>query len=368
MSRGGDPTEFLQEREMNRNPVLGISAFKVPESNVFLMTRFRKAPYHQAASDAISEAVGTFGLELVRADNPNIHVDDSLLWTKVQFCMEACHHGVALFETIDETDLNPDVSLELGYMMALERKYLVLKEERLRKLHSDLCGHLYKTFDCFRIQPTILAHVADWLKEIGVRKHDNEKLVVFVSYGGQDRCAIAKAITNHLFEGHKFALNYRIESRAAAIPSGSTAASTAIQVVEDRLGRDYLSGHRPRKAGVAFLFEADLILATDERVLAMLLEKFKSFPGTDEELDLVRDEIKQKTFLLSEFFGGSGRIDDPFNKPRPYYEECFDTLYRLISDGLPRLADFLERDAPHRRKLRSVSFGDGSLSGTMEVQ
>jgi hypothetical protein len=55
---------------MDENPVLRLPSFKVPESNVFLMTRFRNTPYHQAISEAVTEAVHAYGLELVRADNP----------------------------------------------------------------------------------------------------------------------------------------------------------------------------------------------------------------------------------------------------------------------------------------------------------
>ncbi len=354
---------------MNDNPVLQLSMFRVPESNVFLMTRFQTQPYHQEISDAVAEAVRAFGLALVRADDPNL--PEGILWQKVQSCMESCHYGVAIFEDIDERDFNPSVSLELGYMMARGRDYLLLKERRLKRLPTDLCGHLYKEFDSFRIRSTILAQLADWFKSNGVRKRDTEKLVVFVSYGGTDRCAIATAITHHLLLQDNCTLNFRVESRAAFNPSGSTAARTGVEVVQSRLAEDRLGQHRPRKAGPAFLFEADLILATDHQVLSKLRELYQSYPGTDEEQRIVRDEIQQKSHLISNFFGGVGEIDDPYPDrgdaaSRQAYEQCFDDLYQRISGGLPALTAFLEKYDPPRPGLRTVNFGDRTLLGTAQ--
>jgi len=93
--------------------------------------------------------------------------------------------------------------------------------------------------------------------------------------------------------------------------------------------------------------------------------------GGDVDQQLVRDEIRQKSYLLSEFFGGSGAIDDPHpdyedSESRRKYEKCFDELYRLISRGLSALTDFLERDDPHT--LRTVSFGVRRLFGTTEAE
>ncbi len=355
---------------MNDNPVLRLGTFKVPESNVFLMTRFRQTPYHEAISQAVAEGVRAFGLELVIANNPNLA--EHMLWTKVKFCLEACHFGIAIFEVIDEADFNPNVSLELGYMMALQREFLLLKEKRLRNLPTDLCGHLYKEFDSFNIRPTILGRIADWLKPIRVRKLDSEKLIVYVSYGGIDRCAIAKAITHDLLTKSQFTLDCRIESRAAFNPSVPGAAKTAIEIEQSRLGSDWLSRHRPRRADAAFLFEADLILASDDQTLSKLRDAYKVYPGTEQDRCLVRDEIQQKSHLISTFFGGTGDIDDPYPdhgdaESRRKYNKCFDELHFLISKGLLKLTEFLERGDVPRAELRTISFGDRTLFGTTSV-
>jgi len=354
---------------MLENPLFKVQPFIVPESNLFLMTRFRKTKHHRVLSDAVSAGVHAFGLEFVRADNPNLPGNE--LWTKVQFCMEGCHFGVAVFEDFDEPYFNPNVSLELGYMISLRRECLLLKEKRLRKLPADLVGYLYKEFDFRNVTPTVLGQVAEWLKSTGVRKRDHEKLIIFVSWGGQDRCAMAKAITNHLLEKETFT-GVRVESRAAFHSTGARAAKTAIEVVQNGLEKNWLEAHRPRRAGVAFLFEADLILAADRTILNRLLTLFEDYPSSNSDRRIVRDEIQQKTHLISEFFGGTGDIEDPSPDhedaaSRRKYERCFDDLYDRITKGFSTLVTFLEKKSPAATKLRTVSFGKHHLIGTTEV-
>ena len=61
--------------------------------------------------------------------------------------------------------------------------------------------------------------MADWLKEIGARKRDGERLVVFVSTGGTCRCAIAKVIVEQLLSPTKELGRIRVESRAMHGPT-----------------------------------------------------------------------------------------------------------------------------------------------------
>jgi protein-tyrosine-phosphatase len=345
------------------NPVL--IQFKVPESNVFLMTRFRDTPHHSAISAAVADGIAAFGLELVRADNPNWTAPT--LWERVECCLEACHFGVAIFESIDQQDFNPNVFLELGYLMALKRQCLLLKEQRLRGLPADLGGHLYKSFDSMDIRTTILGQVADWLKEVGVRKRDGEVVIVFVSNGGTCRCALAKAVTRSLLHPDKEWAEVRVESRAIGNPPQATAAKTAIRVAERALKQDWLSDHSPRRAGSGFLYEADLILATDRRVLDRLRNASDNYPGTEEDKALVRDEIRSKSHLLTEFFGGSGDVEDPWPDKKDKassrrYEARVKEIQELISGHLSTLTDWLQRRPSNSAMKRQVAFGSRRLS------
>ena len=57
--------------------------------------------------------------------------------------------------TIDEHEFSPNIAFELGYMRALNRQCVILKETRLKSLPSDLCAEAYKEFDCMNISDTI---------------------------------------------------------------------------------------------------------------------------------------------------------------------------------------------------------------------
>jgi protein-tyrosine-phosphatase len=347
---------------MESNPVL--KRFKVPESNLFLMTRFRETQYHKEISQAIGSSVGAFGLEFVRADDANWSA--LTLWDRVHFCIDACRFGVAVFETIDEDNFNPNVSFELGWMLALDRKCLLLKEKSLRSLPSDLCGHMYKEFDSRDITSTVSGQLADWMKEVGVRKRDGEKLVVFVSEGGTCRCAMAKAITESLLRRGKQKQPIRVESRAIN-PILSAATQAAMTTIKQITGSDLLREHHPRRAGVAFLFEADLILAMDRDVLGEIVAAYRAYPGTNADRAAIRDCIRRKSFLVNEFFGDTGDVKDPFPDDGDEasllkYGSCGKHLHGLISGRLDAITTFLSTPVPKEGARQTVALGTRQLT------
>lgn len=339
------------------NPVL--SHYVVPESNLFLMTRFAKTEQLDAISTAVAQSVGAFGLEFIRADDTSF--SGNYLWQRVEQCMQAATFGVAVFDNLDKPEINPNISLELGYMLALGHKCLLLKEKRLPALMADLQGFLHKEFDAENTTATVLGAMADWLREVGVRKAAKERLIVFVSGGGTCRCAMAKAITRHLIGSAKSERPFRIESRAAFNVSRPTATKTAIEVVKQNLGQDCLSEHRPRRMGVGFLYEADLILATDQSVLDSVRALSESYPGSEADRRTVKEQIGGKSQLLTEFFGSRGDVPDPWpddgdEASTRRYEDCFATLHGLIAPNLEKLKDKRTISPP-------LAFGTALLSG-----
>jgi protein-tyrosine-phosphatase len=344
---------------VSANPVLKL--YPVPASNVYLMTRFADTEHHNAISKAVAQAVRAFGLEFVRADDPDVPGDD--LWQKVELCMQACEYGVAVYETIDKPDFNPNVSIELGYMLGQRRQCLLLKEKRLPTLPVNLGGFLHKEFDAANVDTvnaTVLGQVANWLREIGVRKRRHEKIIVFVSGGGTCRCAMSKAITKHLLG--KYKNPFRVESRAAFHPSRPSATDAAIHAASQTLGEDLLSDHRPRRMGVGFLYEADLILATDQLVLGEVRNLHTLYPGSEDDKAQVKKEINRKSHLLTEFFGAKGDIVDPWpdrgdDASKAKYQACMQTLHDLIAPNVDRLLKSRPPPPP-------LAFGTATLSGS----
>ncbi len=173
--------------DIPENPVL--FDYPNPRLNAFLMMRFREDQQYQTILESLRQSLRYYGVNGLRADDKSYA--GSLL-ANVKSYIDACSLGVAVFEQIDEADFNPNVSLELGYMMALGRPVLLLKEQHLKTLPTDIVGQLYRTFDIFDIESTIRQSVHDWLRDVGIAKSSPQKLILFVSYGGTCRCAMAK--------------------------------------------------------------------------------------------------------------------------------------------------------------------------------
>jgi len=101
------------------------------------MIRFRESKQHEAITKAISSVLTEYTLNLVRADWKYYHNE---LWTNVKYFMDNSLYGIAVFEQIHDQDTNPNVRFELGYMIAQEKKCLILKEKHVPMLQSDSPG------------------------------------------------------------------------------------------------------------------------------------------------------------------------------------------------------------------------------------
>lgn len=134
----------------------------------FIMMRFGNTSAHERIIEGIRLAFAPSGLEAVRADERDYHTD---LLFNIQTCMHGCGFGVAVFERIEEESFNPNVSFEVGYMMAMRKPVCLLKDRTLKTLHADLAGKLYKVFDSQDPVASIQTALSLWLvdKRLGYR-------------------------------------------------------------------------------------------------------------------------------------------------------------------------------------------------------
>lgn len=225
----------------------------------------------------------------------------------------------------------------------------------------------FKVPDSRNVTDTILGQVADWFQAIGVRKRDGERLVVFVSTGGTCRCAMAKALTLHLLSKAKQDFRIRVESRASSELSLGSATRATRAAIHEITGADLLLDHRPRRAGPAFLYEADLILAMSRGILDRILSAHHHYPGTHDDRTVIGEEIKRKLFLATEFFGSSGDVTDPYpddgdDASLKKYEDCARFLSHLISTKQDNLVSFLSATAPNPAMKLPAACGARSLS------
>ena len=98
------------------------------EKNVFVMMRYRNKEHFKEIESTIRDVLDSYDLK-ARLAKDKAYTDD--LWGNIEIYMHGCKYGIVVFEEIDEREYNPNISLELGYMYALGKRCLLLKEERM---------------------------------------------------------------------------------------------------------------------------------------------------------------------------------------------------------------------------------------------
>lgn len=136
----------------------------VGTKTAFIMMRFGETKAHKEITAAIREGLKPFGVAGLRADDRQYH-DDVL--GNVRTYMHGCTFGVAVFERLESDEFNPNVSLEVGYMLGQEKLVCLLKDKTLPKLPADLVGRLYRPFDPQDPRKSIPDRLANWLRDWG---------------------------------------------------------------------------------------------------------------------------------------------------------------------------------------------------------
>jgi len=157
------------------------------------------------------------------------------------------------------------------------------------------------------------------------------KTLVFLSAGGTCRDPMAKAIASKLLQTRK--LKHPIDIWAAGLGpiSESKASYAARYVIKEMYDEDLLVDHKPEVLTPELVRRADLILAMDG---SLLTTPGKTLP-------------RRKTFLLKEFFGEKGDVEDPWPDGMDpdtlsKYRNCAKELQRLLTEHLDKLVRALE--------------------------
>ena len=126
------------------------------------MMKYENSPLQSKIVQQLRDLFKKHGLELLRADDK--YYSDDLL-SNIRTYMHGCGFGVAIFDRINSEEFNPNVSLEIGYMMALKKPILFLKDITLKSLQTDLVGKLYEEFDFQNSKKSFDKSVTKWLKQ-----------------------------------------------------------------------------------------------------------------------------------------------------------------------------------------------------------
>lgn len=133
----------------------------------FIMMQFQQTPAHDGITEAIKAILGEHGIVGVRADEKEYHDD---LFPNVQTYLHGCGFAIAVFERIEEEAHNPNVALEVGYLLAMGKPVCLLKDRNLTTLQADLVGRLYRQFDSYDPAGTIPSQLSRWLRDRGLSR------------------------------------------------------------------------------------------------------------------------------------------------------------------------------------------------------
>lgn len=142
-----------------------------PAKNAFVMMQFGSTNAHKSILTGINDALIRFEITALRADLKQYHDD---LFLNILTYIHGCGLGIAVFERIEGDNYNPNVALEVGYMLALGRPVCFLKDKTLKTLQTDLVGKLYRVFDPQKPEKTIPDALLSWLSDKGLLCNKNQ--------------------------------------------------------------------------------------------------------------------------------------------------------------------------------------------------
>lgn len=150
----------LDPLEINRQ------AFEATEdSNVFVIMRFEKqCSVLSSIENAIKNTLNDYNLNAVLARDVLLY---SEIWSNIRFCMDHCRYAITVFDRTEGFNFSPNITLELGYMLALKRPCLILKDESIDTMPTDIIGRLYERFNSNNAETSVSLAVRKWLNHLG---------------------------------------------------------------------------------------------------------------------------------------------------------------------------------------------------------
>lgn len=139
-------------------------------NNCFLIMSFENSKFHTEITQLLEKHLHKYQINLIRADYKN-YSDE--LWRNIQTYLHGCRYAFAVFERISTEQFNPNVSLEVGYVLSMQKKICLLKERTLPKLPTDIVGRLYYEFDIQNMNQSIERAIDKWANDIELKVKNN---------------------------------------------------------------------------------------------------------------------------------------------------------------------------------------------------
>lgn len=129
--------------------------------NCFLIMPFRETAVHRQIHASLKSLLGEQGINVLRADDRTYSED---VLGNIEAYMYGCRFGIAVHERVLSDTANPNVALEVGYMLGLKKDVCLLKEQTVTALPSDLNGRLYVPFDSQNVESSLRENMGRWLR------------------------------------------------------------------------------------------------------------------------------------------------------------------------------------------------------------
>lgn len=167
-------------RKNHRYPVKLIDEIgRFKESNngkasAFIMTSFREE--HLEIAKKIKKILDKHGIIGYLASEGEGGKNDDDLWPNIEVYMHGCDFGIGIYaddeilrdddsdEEMKKARINPNMSQEVGYMLALQKPVCILKDQNLKKIPTDLAGRIYVQYS----EKNLGKKLNDWLKSKGI--------------------------------------------------------------------------------------------------------------------------------------------------------------------------------------------------------
>lgn len=133
---------------------------KYGHNAIFVIMPFREEL--NKVYEIIKDIFASKGYSAIRADEKEFTND---LWENVRVYLECCNVAVAVFDKNDQDNYNPNVAIEVGYMLSKGNKVCLLKDKKLPKLPSDLISKMYKEYDSDDVEGTLLEQLELWIRD-----------------------------------------------------------------------------------------------------------------------------------------------------------------------------------------------------------
>ena len=147
------------------------------KTTAFIMTSFQKK--HLNTAKAIIDILDKHGIIgcLANEGEGGKYSDD--LWSNIEVYMHGCDFGIGIYADdnilkgksaeidLEKARVNPNMSQEVGYMLALQKPVCILKNVKLKNIPADLSGRIYVQYN----KTDLETKLRKWLESKGfIRK------------------------------------------------------------------------------------------------------------------------------------------------------------------------------------------------------